>query len=140
MRSPFTVQVSGLKEWQRDVRRAEGDTREGSRALRTAHKEIAEIVADSARSKAARFQRSGRFMRSIVAQGTTRGAYVKGGSPGRAPHFGPINFGHPARNIKAQEVLYSSLAEHSDDVSERWEELVKDIESLLVGMSAGGII
>lgn len=129
----MTVRADGLADLSRDFRRAEDETRPMSRGLRHANKRIADVVRDTARRKASRFRKTGRFEKSITSRASTRSAYVKGGSDVRVPYFGPINFGWPARNIEPQEVLYSSLAEESSHISDLWLEYVKDIEGIVLG-------
>lgn len=129
----MTVRTEGLRELARDLRRAEDDTRPLSRKLRHSNKRIADVVRDTARHKASRFRKTGKFEKSITSRASTRSAYVKGGSDVRVPYFGPINFGWPARNIEAQEVLYSSLAEETSHISDLWLDYVKEIEDIVVG-------
>lgn len=81
------VQIQGLREFSRRVRSADADL---SKELRTGLKEIASVVANTAKQKVP--TRSGRLASSVRATSTARVGKVSMGGA-RVPYAGFIEFG-----------------------------------------------
>ncbi len=112
--------VEGAKELQQLIRRI-GD-KDLKKALRDAHKNVAELV--SKRAKQVVPSQSGRLKKSIGARAGQRDSKVKAGSKARVPYAGVIEFGWPARGIKAQPFMRRALSDKYRD-----GELVKTYET-----------
>jgi hypothetical protein len=80
------VEIIGLRELQRSLKRFE----DGAADLKRANKSAAEIVADRAIAKVPK--RSGTLAKTIKAMGQARGASVKAGTA-KVPYAGVIEFG-----------------------------------------------
>ncbi len=110
------IKLTGYSELVSALRRASTDTRR-------LDKEMAEAGQDwlktgiIPRMKGRAPVRSGRLRDSVRSTRTTRAVRLLVGSEVRVPYAGPINFGWPARNIAAQEFIYSTL----EDSGESWE-------------------
>lgn len=63
-------------------------------------------------------KRTGRLAGSVRALRRVKAVTLAVGTEVRVPYAGPINFGWPARNIKAQEFIYSTIAQQGNS----WEE------------------
>lgn len=124
------IKVEGLKELQRDLRRAQN--KDTAKAIREAGKAAAKIVADDASSKAPRV--SGRLAGSIKPQAQSTSARVKAGSASRVPYAGPIHFGWGRRNIEPNPFLYDALGDKWAEVYEAYEE---NLESISKSLSRG---
>jgi uncharacterized protein YcsI (UPF0317 family) len=92
------VQVEGLNELIRTMKRAEVDITE----LKDAHHDAGMIVAAYAQAIAPR--RSGRLAASIRSTKQVRRARIQAGRAS-VPYAGPIHWGWPARHIQAQPFL-----------------------------------
>lgn len=99
------VRVSGLRELQREVRKAKGS--EGRKALTRANRKAANIVRDDARTVTVP-RKSGRLAGSIRATAGAAKAAVMAGSA-RVPYAGVINYGWPAGSMR-QALSTSSSA------------------------------
>lgn len=104
------VRVEGLREFNRALRRLPPEYKNEQKAI---HKKVAEPVARAAEPRAP--SRSGRLAASIRAQGTQREGRVAAGKAS-VPYAGPIHWGWPARNIKAQPFLTDALASEENTV------------------------
>jgi len=101
------VAVDGLRELRRFLRQLPDDV--GKDGLKKIHDKVAEPVERSAVTKVPR--RSGDLAASIRrAKGSATKAQVRAGKA-RVPYAGPIHFGWPARNIRAQPFLTDALAD-----------------------------
>ena len=98
-----TVRIDGLRELNRSLKRV---STEYPKEQRSIHKKVAEPVARTAEVRAPR--RSGNLAASIRPQGTQREGRVAAGKKA-VPYAGPIHYGWPARNIKAQTFLTDAL-------------------------------
>lgn len=108
------VEITGAREFRRALRRFPKEYR---RELATIHKKVVRPVAAEARTLVPR--RSGRLAGSIRPLGSQTGGRVAAG--GRAvPYAGPIHFGWPARNIRAQPFLTDALDRRHDEVLTIW--------------------
>jgi len=128
------VEVEGLRE----LRARLNEAGEGfEKALPTAHRSIAQIVADAAADRVERVTKhpTGRLEATIRGLGSQRDATVKGGSA-RVPYFGFIDFGgvlEPRgvpieRNfIREGRILYPAFAEKREDVRGAIEDSVNDV-------------
>lgn len=101
------LRVDGARELRASLKRAGISVQD----LKDAHKEVAELVKREAQGPTAP-RRSGVLAGSIRAAGTQSAAIVRAGSA-RVPYAGPIHFGWPARNIKAQPWI-SEAAESTE--------------------------
>jgi hypothetical protein len=107
--------VDGAKQLRRAMKRAGLDVAD----LRSVHKQIAELVVGPA--KAASPVRTGRLRDSVRPGATQTAAIVRAGRS-KIPYAGPIHWGWPARNIKAQPFL----VEAAHDTESRWLKLYAD--------------
>lgn len=121
-RSAFSVDVIGLRDFQKELRNLGP---EWPRELRAANKQVAELVAEEARARVPVL--SGRLKKSIKAQAQTRSSYVKAGTNARVPYALPIEFGWPSRNIQAQPFIYPAIAAKSDEVVEAYGDAVDEV-------------
>lgn len=124
---PRVVQVDGLRELRRELKRA-GER--FPRELREANRDAAELVARSARRRAPRgpHEGGGRIqpvVSSIRALASQRAGQVAIGGA-RAPHGPPLEFGGTLRRfhsqartrVTAQPFLYPAIAAEQDEVVE----------------------
>ena len=117
--------VEGAKELASLIRKI-GD-RDLKKALRDAHKTVAELVKD--RAKRIVPSRSGKLRKSIGARAGQRDSKVKAGSKARVPYAGVIEFGWAARGIKAQPFMRRALSDKYRD-----GDLVKTYEKEIGGV------
>jgi hypothetical protein len=89
------VQVKGVKQLAKDLREFEGGVAE----LKDANQAVGKIVVAEAQRRAPRV--SGRLARSTKATRAPHRVKITGGGA-RVPYAGPIHWGWPARNIRAQ--------------------------------------
>lgn len=92
------VKVEGARELRKALKSVEG----GLDDLKATHDKIAQVVVPVGRRGAPR--RTGRLAGSIRGSGTKTQAVVRAGGA-RLPYGGPIHWGWPKRNIKAQPFL-----------------------------------
>lgn len=91
------IKIQGLTEFNRNLRRLNGDL---PKALRLAQNEGAQIVVDWAQPKVPR--KSGRAARSVKAKSTRTASRVEGGGK-RVPYYPWLDFGGrvgPKRSVK----------------------------------------
>lgn len=117
------IKIEGLRELQKEIRRLEDQ--DLKKALRTANKDAAQIVADEAQNTVPR--RSGRLAASIKAKGGQRDATVKAGTGSRVPYAAPIHFGWRARNITPQPFLYEAQDSRREEVIRFYERAMEDL-------------
>lgn len=98
-----TVRVEGAAELRKFLRKLPPDLRKD---LARIHKNVAKPVAEMAEVIVPR--RSGRLRSTIRTGGTQRAGRVVAGRAS-VPYAGPIHWGWPARNIKAQPFLVIAL-------------------------------
>ena len=114
------VRVTGAKELRKALQHM-GDDLSDFTAL---HRDLAEMVASAARSKAP--VRSGALAGSVKGKGyKTRASVAAGGR--LVPYAGPIHFGWPARNIEPQPFLYDALDSRKREVVDKYEDRVGDL-------------
>lgn len=90
------VRVEGLSSLRLAFVRAGGDLKE----WKAVNKDAAGVVVPVARSGAPNV--SGRLARTVRAGATQKAGIIRVGNNTNTPYAGPIHFGWPARNIKAQ--------------------------------------
>lgn len=93
-----TVEVEGLNNFVRTLRKAGEDLEE----LKDAHARAASIVATAAAERAPR--RSGTLAASVRGSRQVRRARIQAGRAA-VPYAGPIHWGWPARGIKADPFI-----------------------------------
>jgi hypothetical protein len=89
------VRVTGVRQLQSTLRRAGVDVGE----LKNANNRAAQLVAGVARPRSPR--KTGRLASTVRANRATGQAVILAGNAS-VPYAGPIHWGWPARNIKAQ--------------------------------------
>lgn len=114
------VEVHGAKELRKALQRM-GDDLADFTAL---HRELAEMVAGAARSRAPVL--SGKLAGSVKGKGSKTRARVTAGSR-LVPYAGPIHFGWPRHNISPQPFLYDALDSRKREVVSRYEDRVGDL-------------
>lgn len=127
-RSAYTVQVDGLREFQRNVRTLR--SRELSRAVREANKASGEVLVPQAKhespdgrrdAKSSKKYRPGKLDKSIRVTASTKGAVIKAGSAARVPYAAAIHFGFRRRNIRPNRFLFRAMARKSAQVAATYE-------------------
>ena len=114
------VEVDGLRDLRRAIRRAEEDYSD----LREAGLEAAEPVADTAVSLVPVLDAE--LQGTIRAAGQASGAVVRAGFA-RVPYAGPIHFGWPGHGIEPNPFLYNALDQRRSDVMKIYERRVNEI-------------
>ncbi len=118
------VVVEGAAQLRRTLRQAGADMK----ILRDVNKAAAQVVASAAASSAPR--RSGRLAGSIRAGATQRAGVVRAGRKS-VPYAGPIHWGWPARNIRANPWLANTAqATESRWVDEYMQQLERAIDQV----------
>jgi len=103
----LTIQVEGLAELARTMKRAGVDISE----LKDAHTRAAQIVADRATTLAPR--RTGRLAGNVRPAKQVQRARIMAGSSA-VPYAGPIHWGWPARHIDANPFISNAAVETQD--------------------------
>ena len=111
------VQVAGAKELRRQLKAAGDDLED----LKAANKEAAHIVELS--SVALAPVTTGALMHSIRSSGTKTAGIVRAGRSS-LPYAGPIHWGWPKRNIKAQPFMLNAAHQSEPRWVEAYSELV----------------
>lgn len=114
------IKIDGLAEFNRNLRKLNADL---PKALRLAHNEAAQIVADWAAPRVP--QRSGRARKSVKAKSTRTESRVQGGST-RAPYYPWLDFGGKVginKSVRRQfypdgRYIYPGLAANRDAVEQ----------------------
>lgn len=127
-RSAFTVQVDGLREFQRNVRSLR--SKELNKAVREANKASGEVLIPQAKhespdgkrdAKSSKKYRPGKLDKSIKVTASAKGAVIKAGSAARVPYAAAIHFGYRKRNISPNRFLFRAMARKSDQVAATYE-------------------
>lgn len=127
MAGPEGIRVDGLKELQRDIRKAQD--KELGKKLRAANKKAADVVKDRAKPEAP--VQSGRLAKSVTSKAGQRDAHVKAGTAARVPYAGAIHFGWPRRGIKANRFLNRALWRTREQVGKVYEVEIEDLRKLI---------
>lgn len=114
------VQVEGLRELKRRLRRIEG----GLADLKTEHRWVSDFVLGRARPSAPR--RSGRLAATMRGSGTVSASVLRVGTA-RVPYAGPIHYGWPARDIAAQPWLIDAAQQSEPVWSRHFNETITDL-------------
>lgn len=114
------VEVTGLKECLRDLKKAGADFEE----LKDANNELARTVASKAAAVAPRS--SGALAASIKGNRAKNKVSVKAGSA-RVPYAGVQEYGWPARNIEAKSYIRATTYQNIDSIMETYEDNIKSI-------------
>lgn len=121
------VRVEGARELRRSLRKAGSDLQD----LRDdAHRPVSTFVAAQARPAAPRL--TGRLASSGRPGATKTSAVVRFGGA-RVPYAGPIHWGWPARNIKAQPWLADTV----DRTMPAWSRMYEDAVARVVATIRG---
>lgn len=104
------IEVEGVDEFKRALRRMGGSVKD----LNTVNRKAAKPVLDRARELAPR--RSGKLRRSIRLTATKGTAHILAGGRDGVVYAGPIHFGWFRRNIEPQPFLYDALDDRRKDV------------------------
>lgn len=103
------IRVTGLKPLTRALRQASTSTRLDRELGKTNARWINQTVVPEMKKRAPKGE-TGQLSASPRGSRSTRAAAILVGSEARVPYAGPINFGWPSRNIRAQEFIYSTIA------------------------------
>lgn len=122
------IEVQGLKELQREVRRVKDSGI--SKALRETNKRLADKVIAKALPNVP--VRSGRLKASLRGQGRPSGAVGKAGGA-RVPYAAAIHWGWRRHNIKGRPFLTEAAAGIERDVVHEYEADLDRILDLLRG-------
>lgn len=120
------VRVEGARELEASAHRAADNLGD----LSGAHGQAGDYVAQLARGMAP--VRSGRLAGSIRADSAATAATVTAGGPG-VPYAGPIHWGWPARNIRAQPFLVDALSAAETSVVNIYGDAVQTTVSTIHG-------
>jgi len=120
------VRIEGGRELRRKFREVGDDMTD----LKDLHKELADDVAGTAKTKTP--VRSGRLRNSIRGSGTQTAARVRAGNnrksgPTSVPYAAPIHFGWGRRGIKPQPFLYEALDDRRQEVIDRYNDEIDSI-------------
>ena len=116
------LQIEGLREVLRDVRRLGDDARDD---MKDTHRKAGEVVARAAKPLAP--VRTGRLASTIVSAPTQKQGRVRIGRGQSIPYGGPIHFGWPARRIKPQPFIYDALDSRREDVRRVYEQRIGEL-------------
>ena len=109
------VEVEGLKQVLRNLKRLGVDVAD----LKEASNKAGQVVADAARSLAP--TKTGRLSNSVRAMKQQNAAVVKAGGA-RLPYAGVVHFGWPSRNIKPQPFLFEAADARRQQVIDAYRE------------------
>ena len=113
------IRIEGMREFRGELRRADGNF---PKELRLANKQaVADVAVPKVKANAPVL--SGALRGSVRALASQTRAQVAVGKAS-VPYVFPINFGWPSRGIKAQEFVYSSLAKASDELTEKYGDMI----------------
>jgi hypothetical protein len=104
-------------EGEKQLRKALRDFEDGTKDLKVVHAEAAKLVQLAARAPVV----SGALAASIRSSGTARSGVVRAGKKS-VPYAGPIHWGWPKRNIKANPFLSKALETETDEVVDVYED------------------
>lgn len=133
-RSSYTVQVEGLRDFQRQIRSLQD--RELNKTVRVANKRAAEVLMPQAvhespdgkrDAKSSKKYRPGKLDKSIKVVASTKSAVIKAGSASRVPYAAAIHFGYRKRNIRPNRFLYRAMARKGGQVAATYERLVEAV-------------
>lgn len=114
------VEVTGLKECLRDLKKAGADFEE----LKDANNALARDIAGKAAAVAPRS--TGNLASSIKGNRAKNKVSVKAGSA-RVPYAGVQEYGWPARNIEAKSYIRGTTFGNMDSIIETYEDNIKSI-------------
>lgn len=121
------VQVDGIDQLRRTLRRAGHDVSQFKRA----NKAAADVVAGAARPVAPK--RTGRLAASVRAGATQKAGVVRAGKK-NVPYAGPIHWGWPARGIAAQPFLAATVRSSEPEWIEVYNAHIDDIIDSIRGI------
>jgi hypothetical protein len=126
-RGASTIKVDGLRRLRADLRKMGEDTQD----LKDANAAVAALVASAAavrapRGKTGRLAGSGRGNRAVGKATVTFGGAA-------VPYAGPIHWGWPARNIKAQPWLYDAAVASQNQWTGQYARALQDIIDAVEG-------
>jgi len=107
------IQIHGLNELRNAIKKLPG--RMDIEMAKAGQDWLDRTLVPAIRRRAPR--RTGRLAGSVRALRKIRAVTLAVGTEVRVPYAGPINFGWPARNIRAQEFIYSTIAAQGSE----WE-------------------
>jgi len=114
---PVAIHVQGLAELQRALAAISGGKMK--RELGKASKAAANVhIVPRMKSDAPRLR--GPLGGSVRALGGATRTQIAVGTNTKVQYAGPINFGWPARNIRSQEFIYSSIVKEQEDFLEEY--------------------
>lgn len=111
------VRIHGVDELQRAIKNAQGPGLD--KEMRTAHQQIAQIVADRAEQLAPRV--TDHLANSIRPIATLTSAAVRAGN-GNVLYAGPIHEGWPKHHIKPQRFITDALKDRETQVRDRLDQ------------------
>lgn len=114
------IEIEGLDELRRNIRKLEG----GVDDLKAANSSAAKIVENAAAPLVPR--RTGRLRMSLRSSGTQRAGVVRAGKAS-VPYAGPIHFGWRKRNIRPQPFIYEAADRRRSEVLEAYDKQVGDL-------------
>jgi len=117
------IEVEGAKELRKAIRKMEST--ELKEALKSANKAAAEVFVPYSKENVPVV--SGKLRQSIRATGAQAQGAVRAGYAARVPYAGPVHFGWPQQNIKAQPFIDDAIAEHLGEGRAVYEEAIDAI-------------
>jgi hypothetical protein len=121
---PDRIEVVGARRLRATMKRAGIDLQE----LKTAHREAADIVVHNTRAPAV----SGRLAATVRPGATKTMAIVRAGYAS-VPYAGPIHWGWPRRNIRAQPFLSEAATSSEPTWLQAYEREIDDIINRIEG-------
>ena len=110
-------------EGEKELRKALRDFEDGTKDLKVVHAEAAKLVQLAARAPVGP---TGALAASIRSSGTARAGVVRAGKKS-VPYAGPIHWGWPKRNIKANPFLSKALESETAEVVDVYEDGISQL-------------
>jgi hypothetical protein len=117
------IEVVGLKALQKEIRKT-GDE-DLKKAMKATNVQVANLVLPDAVRKAPNV--SGALARSIRVTNTVNYAAIRAGSAKAVPYAGIIEYGWPARRIKEQKFIRSTISEKYRSIVKKYEEAIDEL-------------
>lgn len=124
------LRVEGLREVSRALRAIDS---KAPREVRRVNKRAAEVVQQEGIDRVPRD--TGRLANTIKVRASTRSAYVKAGTPARAPYAAVIHWGWPDHNIRARPFLEEARSDKYLEVRDLYAQELEDLAQRYFGQT-----
>lgn len=118
------VQIAGFQEFRTELAKLADDRRWSRELARTNSKLARQTIVPRMKRNAPVLD--GHLRRSVRATQSPSHVSILIGNEGEVSYAGPINWGWPARNIRAQEFIYKSIVQEKENFKkEYWEAVTR---------------